>query len=49
MGRVAILGDFELLLNVGNWDLVGLLWMCISHMGVVFGKELERARTSSPL
>ncbi len=34
----------------GNWELVDLLWMCVGHnMGVVFGKELERTRTRSPL
>ena len=34
---------------MGFWELVGILWKCIDHTGVVYGKELELTGTSFPI
>lgn len=34
---------------MGFWELVGILWKCVGHTGVVYGKELELTGTSFPI
>jgi hypothetical protein len=46
-------GEVLFLLNMGKGKpgegVVGLFWMCVGHMGVIYGEELEVIEENSPL